>query len=41
MFSNNSNRDYPAKCPRAFTDNPNRNNLYYRDSETHAQITKC
>ena len=40
MFQNNSNKNYVQLHERCFTDNPTNNNLYYRESETHARITK-
>lgn len=39
MFQNNSNRNYCQVHERAFTDNPNNNDLFYRESETHGRIT--
>jgi hypothetical protein len=41
MFDNNSNRNYILEHDRVYTDNPNNNNLYYRESETHVRITQA
>jgi hypothetical protein len=41
MFDNNSNRNYILEHDRVYTDNPNNNNLYYRESEAHVRIIQA
>ena len=38
MFLNNSTRSCIQLTDRCFTDNPNLNNLYYRESEVHVRV---
>ena len=40
MFQNLSHHNGTHSLNRTFTDNPTTNNLYYRDSESHARITQ-
>ena len=44
MFQNNSHASAllpdDNSCPRCYTDNPSINNLWYRESEVHAKVTR-